>query len=99
MLRKKANASKPWAAKTTQVIRKNLLEKDEHTMNVSAHEVTCVSCNQKIKLRNTRAYDATHWDKHKAACPRITLTQTVRSVKKVAVKKVSFRLHYNASYS
>jgi hypothetical protein len=46
-LRKKADLSRPHVVKTTLVIRKNALENDEHTTNVSAHEVTCAACNQK----------------------------------------------------
>lgn len=97
-LKKKVNASKPRATKTTSVIRKNVLENDEHTRGVSAHEVTCAACSQKIKLHSTRVYDTAHWDHHKASCPRITLKQTIRTAKKVVVKKVSVQLSCSLSY-
>jgi hypothetical protein len=67
--KKRINALKPRGAKTTAITRRNALEKDEHSKNVSAHEVTCATCNQKIKLHSTRTYDTTHWDQHKAICP------------------------------
>ena len=78
--KKKASASKPHAVKTMTVTRQSMLEKDEHTTNVAAHQVTCVACNQKIKLHSTWMYDNVHWVQHKATCPRITLKLKLQTV-------------------
>lgn len=86
--RKKAAGSQERASKTTVVIRKQTLENDKFTKNVTANAVTCVACNKTIKLDARRQYESTHWDNHRAKCPQITGKTTIRVAKKKRINAV-----------
>lgn len=91
--KRKSGASTSRKPKTSIVQRQDRLENDAHTKNVTAHELYCNACGKRVGLNPKRPYDPTHWDQHRAKCPRITGKQTVRTAKNVVkVEKVSNRL-------
>jgi|SRR5882762_2452980 hypothetical protein len=87
--REKVNGSKSRGSKTSMVTRKDALESDEYTKNVSVDRVTCKACGKVIKLHASRPYETAHWDKHRGKCPRITGKRVVRTAAKKQANMVS----------
>lgn len=63
---------KPKQKRKTPAQRHESLAADKWTETVEAHRVFCSGCRSWIALRNDREYDLKNWDKHRAACPRIS---------------------------
>ncbi len=58
--------------------RQEILQSDEHTLQVEAGRVRCKGCRKWIALATNRNYDLKNWNSHKQVCPQITGKNVVR---------------------
>lgn len=65
------HASSSRGDKTNALNRRATLEEDKWTKNVKAHELTCVGCKKRVKLRKDVPYAPRPWENHKRTCKNV----------------------------